>query len=337
MINAKFHFLPILPAHMRNVVITIAVLLATACTSQAQQDTSYVTVKLATQHKYGLDAARPLKDRVTQTPTDILQKFKEAGMSPTEHTVTDAEKEKIAAAFAMLPPLHQRILKERLKSISFLDNMPNTALTSAINYEEPYNLYHITFRAGILQETISQWLTWKENTGFDTAHSAFRVHMEGGQMNALVYILLHETTHVLDGALGIAGGKPEGRLLEPAAVPDFAAGIWEEKERNVLLPALRDGLLQQISYRTGKRLPIDSAIAVYHALQKKPFVSLYGSCARSEDLAEYVTVYHLTKVLKQPFALVVTQNDKKIFEYLPMQSAVVQARAGHMKYYYEKG
>jgi hypothetical protein len=319
---------------MRNVVVTIAALLVTACAGMAQKDTSYLTVKLATQQKYGLDAAKALNARVTQTPADVLQKFREAGMSPTEHVLTDAEREKIATAFALLPPLHKRVLKERLKSISFLDNMPNTALTSSFNYEEKYNLYHITFRAGILNETISQWLTWKENTCFDIAHARVRVHMEGGQMNALVYILLHETTHVVDGALAIAG-KREGKLLEPSTVPDFAAGIWEEKGWNNLLPSRRDTLLQQISYRTGKRQPIDSAIAVYQALQKKPFVSLYGSCARSEDVAEYVTVYHLTHVLKQPFTIVVTKDNKTIFEYAPMQSAIVQERVGQMKYYYE--
>ncbi len=320
---------------MKNVVVTIAVLLLTIRAGMAQNDTSYLTVKLATQQKYGLEPARALAARVTQTPADVLTKFKEAGMSPTEHVLTAEDQKKIATAFALLPPLHQRVLKERLKSISFLDNMPNTALTSMFNYEEKYNLYHITFRAGILNETVSQWLTWKENTGFDTAHSSIGVHVEGGQMNAFVYVLLHETTHVVDGSLAIAG-KRDGKLLEPSTAPDFAAGIWEEKGWNILLPSLRDTLLQHISYRTGKRLPIDSAIAVYHSLQKKPFVSLYGSCARSEDLAEYVSVYHLTHVLKQPFTVVVTKDNKKIFEYAPMQSGIVQSRVGQMKYYYQK-
>ena len=319
---------------MKYFVVITTVLLFTAGACMAQQDPTYTTVKNAIQQKYGLDPAKPFTARVTQTPEDVLKKIREAGMSPTEHILTDAERKKIDSAFTLLPPLHQRVLKERLKSISFLDNMPNTALTSSFNAEEKYNLYHITFRAGILNETVSQWLTWKENTGFDTAHSTLSIHVEGGQMNALVYVLLHETTHVVDGSLGIAG-KREGKLLDPSTAPDFAAGIWEEKGLNILLPPLRDTLLQHIIYRTGKRLPIDSAIAVYHALQKKPFVSLYGSCARSEDLAEYVTVYHLTHILKQPFTIVVTKDNKKIFEYAPMQSGIVQGRVGQMKYYYK--
>src|SRR5262245_27039050 len=173
---------------MKHFVVITAVLLFTAGAAMAQQDSSYVTVKTSTQQKYGLDPAKALAARVTITPEDVLKKFREAGMSPTEHVLTDAERKKIEASFAMLPPLHQRVLKERLKSISFLDNMPNTAFTSPINSDEKYNLFHITFRAGVLNETISQWLTWKENTLFDTANADLSVHVEGGQMNAFVYI-----------------------------------------------------------------------------------------------------------------------------------------------------
>jgi len=323
-----------LDAYMQRVVFIIAITvhLLTAGASQAQQsDTTYFAVKSVTQHKYGLDPSKALTARVTQTPQDVLSKFREAGMSPTEHVLTDAEREKISTAFALLPPLHQRVLKERLKSISFLDNMPNTALTSTLNFDERYSLYHITFRAAILNETVSQWLTWKENTGFDTTHSTIRIRVEGGLLNALVYVLLHETTHVVDAALGIAG-KLEGKLLDSSTAADFAAGIWEG--RNIVSPRLRDTLLQRIVYRTGKPLPVDEAEAVYMALQKTPFVSLYGSCARSEDLAEYVTVFHLTHRLKQPFTIIVTKDNKKLMEYKPMQSAIVKSRVGQMGYFY---
>ena len=74
---------------MKNVVVTIAVLLVTAGAGMAQQDSSYLTVRSATQQKYGLDPSNPLTARVTQTPEDVLKKFREAGMSPTEHVLTE--------------------------------------------------------------------------------------------------------------------------------------------------------------------------------------------------------------------------------------------------------
>jgi len=94
---------------MKNVVVTIAVLLVTAGAGMAQTDTSYLTVKSATHQKYGLDPTKELTARVTQTPADVLKKFREAGMSPTEHVLTDEEWKKIDSAFAMLPLLNQRM------------------------------------------------------------------------------------------------------------------------------------------------------------------------------------------------------------------------------------
>ena len=49
--------------------------------------------------------------------------------APTAHALTAVERHKLSAAFAALPPLHRRVLGERLRSVSFLDGMPNTALT----------------------------------------------------------------------------------------------------------------------------------------------------------------------------------------------------------------
>ena len=120
----------------------------------------------AVQKKYGLNSGKPLTQRVERTPDDVIKMFREAGMSPTEHQLTKEEVSIVASAFAVLPPLHQRVLKQHLKSISFLDNMPNTALTSLITDKENVNLYHITFRAGILHQTVSDWVTEKERKCF---------------------------------------------------------------------------------------------------------------------------------------------------------------------------
>lgn len=303
--------------------------------AQKHDTLSFSATRQQTQQRFGLDPAIPLTNRVSQTPGDVLKRFKEAGMSPTEHIVTEEERKIISAAFAMLPPLHQRVLKERLKDISLLDNMPNTALTSTLNFEEPYNLYHITIRAGVLHETVSQWLNWKERGYFDTLQARARVNIEGGRLNALVYVLLHETTHILDAALGITSRLP-GKLLDSSTFSDFAAGIWED--RTTLTPPLKDSLLLSLNFREGgKLLPVDQAVMAYRSLQKLPFVSLYSVSARTEDLAEYVTVYHLTHQLKQPFRIVVKDGNRQLFSYEPMKSALVKSRIQQMKYFYTAG
>ncbi|OON70457.1 hypothetical protein B0919_00010 [Hymenobacter sp. CRA2] len=76
------------------------------------------------------------------------------------------------------------------------------------------------------------------------------------------------------------------------------------------------------------------ATQVYSLLHWTPFVSLYGSTTGTEDWAEYVTVYHFTRKLKQLFRIVVRQNAQDVFVYEPVKSALVQRRVRLMKRFY---
>ena len=66
------------------------------------------------------------------------------------------------------------------------------------------------------------------------------------------------------------------------------------------------------SYSQGGKIPLADAPRVYDALQKTPFVSLYGSLNWTDDLAEYVAAYHLTEVLKQPYRIVIREDDRAL-------------------------
>jgi hypothetical protein len=288
--------------------------------------------------RHGLDPTSPLESRVKETPADILKKFQElGGDAPRAHALTDEERTKLSAAFAALPPLHRRVLGERLRSVSFLDGMPNTALTSIVNPDEPYLLFHITIRAGILREDVSEWLTWKERTCFDADGSPLSVSVEAGKLDAIVYVLLHEATHVVDHSLRITpalrpGDPPAGG--SPATA--FTEGVWSG--RTTASPRYRDPLLERVRFRAGgQAIAIDQAESVYAALRRTPFVSLYGSSNWYDDLAEYVALYHLTEVLAQPYRIVIRKEGKAVFVYEPMKSDLVRGRVGQVKRFYEDG
>jgi hypothetical protein len=286
--------------------------------------------------RYGINPGSPLESRVKETPAAVLKQFEEAGMKATTHLLTEVERQKLAAAFAALPPLHRRLLSERLRSVSFLDGMPNTALTSTVNPDEPFPVFDITIRAAILNQNASEWLTEKERTCFNSAGSPLSVSVEAGKRDALLYVLLHETTHVVDYSLGITPPLPsDGQPADGKAATAFTKGVWDER----LIHALqyRDPPLEQIRYRAGgKVLPISEAESVYASLRRTPFVSLYGSSNWYDDLAEYVAVYHLTEVLKQPFRIVIREEDKEIFVYEPMKSELVRGRVGQMNRFYSE-
>lgn len=48
-------------------------------------------------------------------------------------------------------------------------------------------------------------------------------------------------------------------------------------------------------FRSGKPVLISSAPKVYEALKETPFASLYSMASWHEDLAEMLTIYHLTQ------------------------------------------
>jgi len=75
---------------------------------------------------------------------------------------------------------------------------------------------------------------------------------------------------------------------------------------------------------------------VYQGLSKTPFVSLYSTASWHEDLAELLTVYHLTTHLNQPFSIVIAKPGKEVFSYEPMRSAAVRRRIALLSYFYNK-
>jgi hypothetical protein len=266
----------------------------------------------------------------------VLKQFRDAGMAPREHHLTLEERAIVTRAFAALPPLNQRVLKAHLKSISFLDDMPNNALTSTLNAEDSYPLFHITIRAAIIKQNLSEWLTEKERGSFITGDSPIKITVEGGHLNALLYVLMHESTHVVDGSLQITPGSRSGKKLSDRLERNsFITGIW--LDNTTITPQFGGHILDSTRYRRGgKVLPIDQAQAVYEAFKKTPFASLYSTSSQHEDLAEYLSLYHFTQKLKQPFKIIIQDKEKQIFIYEPMKSELVRSRFRYMRRFYSK-
>lgn len=283
--------------------------------------------------------ANPLSERVTATPPDVLKMFADEGFAGAkEHVLTPQERLQLSAALDALPPLHRKILRDRLASLSFIDGMPNTALTSAVGPDNSPQgrSFHITVRAGIFRETASEWATKKERTCFDLSGSPLSVSIDAGPMDSLAYVMLHESTHIVDAALRITPDPlPEGRGPDEVPPTEFTRGIWSRL--TLPSPRYRDSLLQgTVFHADGKVLPIAKAKALYASLQKTPFASLYASHAWTDDLAEYLAIYHWTQVLKQPYRIIIRDEAGVVFEYEPMKSDLVRGRFDQMASFYTK-
>jgi hypothetical protein len=252
-------------------------------------------------------------------------------MDPVNHPLTELERAKVKAAFAILPPLHRKILSTRLHSISFMDNMPNTALTSRVVYQDSIEQFNITFRAGILYETISEWATKKENILYDKSENdAYTVTIEAGKLDAFVYVLLHEATHVVDAVLNVTPAVENA--TDTVAPTVVTKGIWHKM--NVPVARYIDSLIEKTIFRGGAKVPTASAPEIYRTLSKMPFVSLYAMASWSEDLAELETIYHLTHKLKQPFYVIVKKENIELVRFEPMKNKAVKRRLDHLIFFY---
>lgn len=293
----------------------------------AQSISTIVNDSAKIQQQHGIDPNAPLTARIGDTPPEVITLFHEAGMAPVQHQLSDAEQKIVLEVIDNLPSLHKEVLKNHLRRLSFLDNMPNTALTSTVNPDDSFKVFDLTIRAAILQQTVSEWLTEKEYNCFDTTDSNIRLYINAGKLNALQYVLLHEATHIVDGARGIT---PADRFYTNEVIPDtitnqFIKGVWIK--RTELHPKYQDSLLNNIAFqRGGKKMPIKDAVTVYKKFAKTPFASLYSLSSWHEDLAEYTTIAHFTKELDQPFQIVVYRGNKSIFKYKPMKSKIVKGR-----------
>lgn len=271
------------------------------------------------------------KSRISVAPESIFKKFIDAGMQPTNHELTEAEQEKVAKAFSLLPPLHIKILQENLHSISFMDNMPNTALTSPVETADSIKKFNITFRAGILNETISEWATWKEKSLYDTsANPTFEVQIDAGNLDAFVYVLLHEATHVVDAVLKLTPHAEEDKSLVQHT--SFTKNIW--RLFNSPMSKFNNPILEKTRFRSGKVQSITSAKEIYNELEKTPFVSLYGMASWYEDLAELVTLNHLTNKLNQPFVVYIKENGQIMSKFEPMKNKLVKKRLKQLEFLY---
>jgi hypothetical protein len=283
--------------------------------------------------RQNFDPESPFLSRVQQTPAYFIKKFRDAGMSPTTHQLSTEEMKIVAAAFEALPALHRKVLKRHLKSFSFLDHMPNTALAGPEVEGSENKLYHIAFRSGILKQTVSEWVTEKENTYYSKGDSSITVSVQAGLLSAFTYVLLHEGTHIVDGSLDLLSKEPgQG---QNTFTKNFSRGLWKDRLAHQLLSS--DSVVFTNHFRGGgRKFLLTEAVNVYKSLSHTPLVSLYSSSSWHEDLAELTSVYHLTHTLKQPFSIIVRKNGEELYRYEPMQSALVQQRFYLLDMFYKQ-
>jgi len=247
------------------------------------------------------------------------QRFADAGMRGVQvHTLTRTERVAVELAISALPVLHRQVLAERLHSLSFVDGIPGegTGLTSRNGTSDSYD---ITLRASLIHESLSDFLTTKEQRVFRNAPRGI-VTIRGKGVSALTYVLLHESTHMVDATLGLT------RDLRAPLV----SGTWTARTDPVAPLASEPAL--KTSFRGADSLPASDAVSVYRSLSRTPFVSLYSTASSSEDLAELISWYVVEARYRGSLTIDVrTQDGRLLEEFQPLKFPGVRARFPSIK------
>jgi len=261
-----------------------------------------------------------LAGRIAPPAAHVIETFERAGMLAVRpHPLTPSELTKVEAALAALPALHRRVLDTRLRRLSFVDGMPGHGSALAARVGDT-GQFDITLRASLLHESLAEFLTTKERRLFQADGSGHTIAFDAGGAGALAYILLHETTHVVDAALGLTA-RPHGV---------FTRGIWaqgEGKAPNALAPQWAVSPAAASRFRGAGLMPAGRAQLQYDALADTPFVSLYATAAAAEDLAELVAWHVVATRHGARITLSVRDADGALVkQYEPLRFPAVQAR-----------
>lgn len=287
---------------------------------------------------YAFDPESPLMSRLRAIPGFVLVHLKDMDKDSTYSSYSPSEKETALLAEYMdkLPVLHKKVLQDRLIGIYFVQNFQGSGMAEYVLNEKDDVYTILILNPMVLKNDISTQLTYRENTCFAQDDTDLRIEVHSGSdYKGLMYVLLHEATHIVDYVLNYTP-YVEDELAKIKRIKtrstDFVKGIWTDysKATGQYDYPLRDKVTFY-GLNKGPRINISDALALYRQLSDTPFASVYASQNWAEDFADFVTFYHLTQKLKQPYEIRYYKGRELLFRYEPMKAPKVMERFSLMK------
>lgn len=315
-------------------IVFLLVLSSMSCARVKTLRENIASVTAKNLKNYSFDPRSPVLSRIQKVPDYVLRYLKEMDNDSTYSAYAPTEEENVLIAdyIGKLPPLHKKVMQERLVGIYFVQNFQGSGMADYL-LDEKDDVYTILIlNPDVLKNDISGRLTYRENSCFIKNSPDFRIEVDSGEaFKGLMYILLHETTHIVDY---IKNYTPyvEEELRELKQIKtrstDFVKGIWTGYSKAVEQYdyMLRDKVTFY-GWNKGPKINISDALGLYRQMSDRPFASLYGSQSWAEDFAEFVTFYHLTQKLKQPYEIRYYKGQELIFRYAPMSAPKVMERS----------
>lgn len=268
---------------------------------------------------FGFSSASALEDRITVMPAALLEHFRVWDQRPgyASYKPSTADKALLMEYLRLLPPVYERIFKERCVGIYFVSGFLGNGVTTWVIGPEDKVYFNITLNPDSLKAGLSETLTKRERSCF-IPRAGWDVKVDAGaKYKGLLYAIFHEGTHGLDYAAGISPYCDDTMPkfywpAEPVSGSSFFK-VWS----GYFAPLKRfdyrgRGAITFYGLGGGPKIDITESKYVYEGLKDSPFLSLYGSRSWAEDLAELSTFAVLTGKLGQPYRILIQSPDALI-------------------------
>lgn len=280
---------------------------------------------------YAFDPLSSISERIVPIPEQTLKKLMQDDQREDyrPYALSSGEKKMFADYCGKLPSENRRVMQESLLKIYFVENFAGAGMTDFVLSADRTVYTVLYINPAVLTAGISRWITDRENSMFIKGYDA---HVEfdcGKDYTALMYVLLHESSHAVDYV------HPRTPFVEPAFAEaqgllmkanDFTDGVWDAYDviaGNYAITESRDLHAYGIS---PPAIDASKIASLYERLSRTPVLTAYAAKNWAEDFADTIAFFHLTQKLKQPFTVTVYEKGKAAAVYRPMDSPMVQKR-----------
>lgn len=249
---------------------------------------------------------------------------------------TEQEKVLFEEYLELLPDNYLDVLESRVVGIYFIDNYLASGMTDFVLCQDSDELFcFLVFNPALINVPMEEWITKKENSCFVDTDPNLNINVSiESPYTGLLYILIHESTHVMDYVLSISPYvEPDiGELNSKMdATTSFTERVWSDYRIpfGINNYEMRD-YVTFYGFKNGPLIADTNAVELYTNLSNSLFISLYGSANWAEDLAEYMTFYHLTQTLNLDYSINVTYHKALKFTYIPFEKSEILNRINNI-------
>ncbi len=314
---------------MRALIPALVLFISLSCGRNVTgPDLSHPAYRLSS---YEFNATSSLEQRVTPVPGFLLDHLKKMdGKTDYEPYTPDAkQKGEISRYLRLLPKLNLDVMKDRLVGIYFIKNFLGSGLADFIMDDQGRVYCYLIINPAVFEKGLSEWMTYREKTCFISDDPSYDIAVKcGSRYSGLMYILTHETTHIVDYVRSITPWTDEGiRKAKRVTLTetDFTRGTWKSYDETASpFPFRKNVTFYGIG--GGPKIKLSESEALYREFAVSPFPTLYGTLNWAEDLAEMVTFYHISEKLGQGFSIEVRKNGKAVYALEPFRGSAVRER-----------